>query len=665
VTREAAESSAGPTANETAEPAVQQAGVTREPAADTDNAHDRDAATAYADRPAPEAQPASPDRQIARDQEAPFWHDADVAAGEQAGDPTSDAWVAAVAPEAATTPSPAVALDQEAVAPREIAPAPMPAAEPPAPSLRQTLGLEDAPAILKLTGITRHRRDAPAIDGFDLDVKRGEVVALLGDNGSGKTTLVNILAGDDAADQGQIVVGTGNGRRPPKRVRQGSPAAARKAGIGTVRRRAALAGSLTGLQNIAIGARSLLRPSIGRRALRNTLADLARRLDLHVDLDTPVAKLSGGERIQVELLKIAQQEFPILVLDEPSAALTPQECATLFKALRALAETAGTTTVLTVRRPEDAVAAADRIVVLRNGRKVADLRRRQTDAATLTALVAGRAVAKVMPTPRSAEHPVVELSRIDAPTMSEDPPLHQVSLVVRAGEIIGVAGTPLNGQSTLVAVLSGLITPTSGQVRLFGRNPRRSDPALFLRAGVGKAQADCRRDAFVSDMSVAENLVLERIGDARFTTSQGLLDPRAIRDHAARVNARHGIGCPDLDASIDTLSAARVRKLTLGRMLDSKPHLIVVHDATRSLNLTERADFHRQLVHEREDGAAIVMISDDLEELLTLSDYIGVLHRGRLSVPQPSGAFDRQTLGLMMGGHGSLAQDWSGWGGGV
>jgi general nucleoside transport system ATP-binding protein len=652
VTREAAESSAGPTANETAEPAVQLAGVTRDPVAAPDDAGAA-IAEAAADTPAPV-------REIALDQEAPFWGDAGHLP-EQPGDPTSDAWVAAVAPEAAAAPSPAVALEPPSAS--EIVAPPPPVAEPP-PPLKPTLGLEDAPAILKLTGITRHRGDAAAIDGFGLDVRRGEVVALLGDNGSGKTTLVDILSGDDAADRGQILVGPSDGRRPPKRIRQGSPAAARRAGIGTVRRRAALAGSLTGLQNIAIGARSLFRPSIGRRALRNKMNDLKRRLDLHVDLDTPVAKLSGGERIQVELLKIAQQEFPILVLDEPSAALTPQECATLFKALRALAET-GTTSVLTVRRPEDAVAAADRIVVLRNGRKVADLRRHQTDAATLTALVAGRAVAKVRPTPRSAEHPVVELSLVDAPTMSEDPPLHQVSVVVRAGEVIGVAGTPLNGQSTLVAVLSGLIAPTSGQVRLFGRNPRRSDPALFLRAGIGKAQADCRRDAFVPNMTVAENLVLERIGDARFTTQQGLLDERAIREHAARVNARHAIGCSDLDATIDTLSAARIRKLALGRMLDSKPHLIVVHDATRSLTLTERADLHRQLMHEREDGAAILMITDDLEELLTLSDYIGVLHRGRLSVPQPAGAFDRQMLGLMMGGHGSLAQDWSGWGGGV
>ena len=221
-----------------------------------------------------------------------------------------------------------------------------------------------------------------------------------------------------------------------------------------------------------------------------------------------------------------------------------------------------------------------------------------------------------------------------------------------------------NGQSTLVAVLSGLITPTSGRVRLFGRNPRRCDPALFLRAGVGKVQADCRRDALVPGLSVAENLVLERIGDVSFA-KEGLLDQRAIREHAARVVSRHAIGCPDLDAPVETLTAARIRKLVLGRMFDSKPHLILVHDATRHLDLVERAEIHRRLVHEREDGAAIVVISDDLEELLTLSDYIGVLYRGRLSVPQPAGAFDRQALGLIMGGHGSLAQDWSGWGGGV
>jgi simple sugar transport system ATP-binding protein len=638
VTREAE-----PTANADPDSAAAEPAVTEQIAG----------ATEAAQEPPSSATPATPavsSPDIVLDQEAAFWDDSGAA------------WAASVDP-AAAAPGPPVALDQETPFASDVETTPAAPAEQPAPSLKEALGLEDAPAILKLDGLTRHRGDAPAIEDFDLDVRRGEIVVLLGDNGSGKTTLVNILCGDDAADNGVILIGAADGRRAPRRLRQGSRAAARSAGIGTVRRQPALAGTLTGLQNIAIGARSLLRPTLSRRALRTKLSELRRRLGLQVELDTPVAKLSGGERIQIELLKTANQAFPILLLDEPTAALTPQESAILFKALRTLAE-AGTTIVLTSRRPDDALAAGDRIVVLREGRKVADLRARQSDQATLTALLAGRAVAKVAPTPRSAEHAVVELSLIDAPSMGEDPPLAQLSLVVRAGEIIGIAGTPLNGQSTLVGVLTGLITPTVGQIRLFGRNPRRSDPALFLRAGIGKVQGDCRRDALVPGLSVAENLVLECIGDAHFT-KQGLLDRRAIREHAARVIARHGVGCPDLDAPVETLSAARVRKLVLGRMFDSKPHLVLVHDATRSLDLAERAEVHRRLIAERDDGAAILMISDDLEELLTLSDYVGVLHRGRLSVPQPTGAFDRQTLGLMMGGHGSLAQDWSGWGGGV
>jgi simple sugar transport system ATP-binding protein len=234
--------------------------------------------------------------------------------------------------------------------------------------------------------------------------------------------------------------------------------------------------------------------------------------------------------------------------------------------------------------------------------------------------------------------------------------------VVRAGETIGVAGAPLNGQDTLVAIAAGVMRPVGGRIELFGRTPRRSDPALFVRAGIGKVSADCRQHDLVDDMSIAENLVLACSGAPPFARC-GLLDRTAMRVHAAALIDAYGLAGLDPDTPVATLSAAKARSLVLARMFASHPRIIVAHEPTRGLDLAERADVHRRLAAEREDGAAILLISGDVDELLTLADYIGVLHRGRLSVPQPAGAFDRHSLGLMMGGHGSVAQDWSGWGG--
>jgi simple sugar transport system ATP-binding protein len=251
---------------------------------------------------------------------------------------------------------------------------------------------------------------------------------------------------------------------------------------------------------------------------------------------------------------------------------------------------------------------------------------------------------------------VLELSLVDVCGATETLSLHQVSLVVRAGEIMGVAGTPLNGQDTLAAVVAGARRPTRGQIKLFGRTPRRFDPALFVRAGIGKVPADCRREGLVGAMSVAENLLLERVDSKEFAR-HGLLGTRAMRDNADKLSAAFGLPGLDPDVLVETLPAATAQKLV------HRPYVILAHDPTRGLDLTTRADMHRRLAAEREDGAAILLISTDLDELLALSDQIGVLHRGRLSVPQPAGAFDHHSLGLMMRGHGSLAQDWSGWGG--
>ncbi|MBI3434392.1 MAG: ATP-binding cassette domain-containing protein [Proteobacteria bacterium] len=516
------------------------------------------------------------------------------------------------------------------------------------------------PVVLKLASIAC--RAAVPLADIDLELHRGEILTLIGDADSGVTTLIDILAGDVRVDSGSVLVSM-NERRPSvlTPMASGSRAAALSAGIGMVRHRPALADTLTGLQNIVAGAHGLWQLRLRRRALRAQLNALQRAFEYRFPIDVPAGKLSAGERLLLELTKAIYRDYPVIALDDPLASLTMIEADQLLRTLKLIAAS-GRSIVLSTRRPEAALAAADRIVVLRKGRVVADIAPRRTDRGTLAAQLAGRLVAKAKAAPTAPGRSVLELSLVKADGLREHASLHHVSLDVRSGEIIGVAGTPGNGQDTLAAVVAGVIAPSSGWVKLHGRVPRVADPGLFARVGVAGIPEDCWRHALVGTMSTAENVVLDRVRADVFSRF-GLLRRGAIRDHARRMLAACNIVGANVDAPARAaLSDIDARKLVIARTLALRPHLILAHGATAGLEFAARADVHRRLIAERDDGAAILMISDDVDELLSLADYIGVLYRGRLSVPQPAGAFDHHNLGLMMGGQGSVAHDWSGWG---
>jgi simple sugar transport system ATP-binding protein len=318
--------------------------------------------------------------------------------------------------------------------------------------------------------------------------------------------------------------------------------------------------------------------------------------------------------------------------------------------------------VIATRDPGEALAIGHRIVILRAGAKIADVPRAGQSRETLLDSLAGGPIAKPTLAYHATENSILELTKVDVASHDARYRLHDVSLEVRAGETIGIAGTSGNGQETLVSVISGLVTPSRGKVRLFGRVPGPTSPAQFVRAGLGRIPADCRDQGVVADLSVAENIVLEDIRTSDFEHN-GFLKWRAIRAHATRMLAGYGIDAPSIDASTAVLGDDDIQKLVLARVFDRNPRFILAHHPTRGLDLRTHGEVHRRLATERSRGTSILLISEDVDELLTLSDWIGVLYKGRLTMPQPSGAFDRQSLGFMMGGHGSLAQDWSGWGG--
>jgi simple sugar transport system ATP-binding protein len=528
-----------------------------------------------------------------------------------------------------------------------------------APTTTYSPDLRLGSVVMALRGITRRFGAVVASDGIDLEVKAGEVLVVVGDNGAGKTTLMNILSGHDAADAGSVLAIDGLDRLVP--LPAGAPRAALQAGIAMVEQPAALAENLTALENIMLGAHSPWRPYLPRRSARRRLTQLMQRLKVTIDLDLPVADLPARDRLYVAILRAFYRSARIMVLalDEPAAALTPVESESLFRTLQALASS-GLAVVVTARKPDDALALADRVVVLRDGRMLADLSTDDPDYDILEALISDRAPQKVTPTFHPGSRPILELRKVDAAIDHPRSALQHASIEVKSGEVVGIAGVDGNGQDALVALATGKARPKSGEVYLFGRRLARFDTAAFVRVGIGRIPKERRIAAFAS-MSVVENLALGDIG-LPWLHRFGILKGNAIRAHTREIVDAYGLDCPDPSAPVGSLPTRTIDQLVLFRMLDRKPHLIVADHPTRALPRDMVAEFHRQIDFERNNGAAILLISDDIDELLALSDLISVIHRGRITMPQPTGAFDRTQMTSMMGNQGSRAQEWAGWG---
>lgn len=503
---------------------------------------------------------------------------------------------------------------------------------------------EPAPVVLRLEGITKRFGGLVANDAVDLELRRGEILALLGENGAGKTTLMSILFGHYVADAGAVLVadaGEGLRKLPP-----GSPHAALAAGVGMVHQHFALCDNLSVLDNVTLGTERLWswrRP----QAARAKLETLMRRAGLEVPLDVPAGSLSVGGRQRVEILKALYRDVRVLILDEPTAVLTPQEAQTLFATLDRLAAD-GLAILFISHKLDEVMRLAGRVAVLRAGRKVAEFATAATTPAAIAEAMVGRAVTLPRRQPLAPGPALLELEGVDVPAR-RGPGLAGVGLAVHAREIVGIAGVSGNGQRALAALLAGLARPTSGVVRLFGAAWPGHEPRALVAAGVGRVPEDRLADGVVGEMSVAENLVLETCRDAAFQRL-GLLRRRRIRAHAEALIATYDVRCEGPGQRIGLLSGGNIQKLLLGRVLELAPRLLLADQPTRGLDIGAVAFVHGRLLEARRRGAGIVLISEDLDELLRLCDRIAVLHRGRLSEALPAAAVTVRELGLLMTG---------------
>jgi simple sugar transport system ATP-binding protein len=502
-----------------------------------------------------------------------------------------------------------------------------------------------APTVLRLAGISKRFGELLANDAIDLELARGEVLALLGENGAGKTTLMSILFGHYVADSGTILVADRSGELRP--LPPGSPHAALQAGIGMVHQHFALATNLSVLDNIVLGTEPLWRPRRHRQAARRKLEGLMAEAGLEVPLDAPVGSLSVGERQRVEILKALYREVRVLILDEPTAVLTPQEAERLFQTLDKLSAS-GLAILFISHKLDEVMRLCRRVAVLRAGRKVAEFATSGTSPGAIAEAMVGRAVAMPRREAMPAGRALLELMGVDVPG-SHGKGITDVDLAVHAHEIVGIAGVSGNGQKALSALLAGLGEASAGEVRLEGRPWPKGGPRAAIAAGVGRTPEDRLSDGVVAELSIAENLVLETYGSRRFQ-KLGFLRRGSLARHALDLIRAYDVRCEGPGQRIGLLSGGNIQKLLLGRVLELSPRLILADQPTRGLDVGAVAFIHGRLLEARRRGAGIVLISEDLDELMRLSDRIAVLHRGRLSETMPTTGVTIRQLGLLMTG---------------
>ena len=506
-----------------------------------------------------------------------------------------------------------------------------------------------APA-LEMRGITKRYPGVVANDHIDLDVRRGEIHALLGENGAGKTTLMNVLYGLARPDEGRILM---DGRE----IQIAGPSDAIARGISMVHQHFMLVPVLSVAENVILGAETMSGPLfVDRREADRRIADLAGRFGFDLDPDAKVGSLSVGQQQRVEILKALYRDARILVLDEPTAVLTPGETEEIFTLLRQLASD-GHSIVFISHKLYEVLAIADRITVIRRGRVIGERRPSETTEEELAELMVGREVELTVDRGTSTVgETVLQVQGLRVADDRHHEVVPDATFEIRAGEILGVAGVAGNGQDELIQALIGLRRTMGGKVTLMGRDVTGLSPRRMNEAGVGYVPGDRHRFGLILSFPVYDNLVLTSYYRPPF--AHGLLrNDSAILESAEAQVERFDIRTPSAAAGTSTLSGGNQQKVVVAREFDRELKLLILDQPTRGLDVGSIEFIHRQIIAKRDAGTAVLLVSAELDEVMEMSDRIAVMYRGRIVSELDGRTADKSEVGLLMdtGGHDGAA----------
>lgn len=505
--------------------------------------------------------------------------------------------------------------------------------------------------LLELREITKLFPGVLANDRVSMRLERGEIVALLGENGAGKSTLMNVVYGLLTADSGEILV-------DDKPVKIKSPRHAIDLGIGMVHQHFMLIEPLTVTENIVLGREPGRYGVIDFAMARERVREISERYSLRVDPDAKIIDLSVGMQQRVEILKALYQGARVLILDEPTAVLTPQEVTELFRVVRTLVDE-GLSAVFITHKLEEVVAIADRILVMRDGAVVGETTPAATDEIGLARMMVGRDV--VLRIEKGASTRGSTVLEVDDLHVADDRSLEAVkgiSFTVSGGEILAIAGVDGNGQRELVESIVGLRRPSSGAIALKGKDITHANARASIEAGVSHIPEDRHRRGLVLEFNLAENIIL---GDHRTppAAKNGIMHPKAIIELARKRIADYDIRTPSERVSAENLSGGNQQKVVVAREIGRDPELLVAAQPTRGLDVGAIEFVHRQIIRERDAGKAVLLVSLELEEVLSLADRILVIYEGRIVKEFADAGADAETLGYYMtgGGGSKFAED--------
>lgn len=493
--------------------------------------------------------------------------------------------------------------------------------------------------LVEMRGITKVFPGVVANDGVNLTVYPGEIHALLGENGAGKSTLMSILTGLYRPDGGEIYI---NGQK----VNFRSPRDAIEAGIGMVHQHFRLVAPFTVTENVALGLKGGLKLNLNK--LAEEIAELSRNYGLQVDPDARIWQLSVGEQQRVEIIKLLYRRARVLILDEPTAVLTPQEARDLYGTLKKMAAE-GCAVIFITHKLQEVMEAADTITILRGGKTVATVKKSETNEKELARLMVGRDIVWPGDKTKAAKGEIVlEIKGLKALNDKGLPALRSIDLSIAAGEILGIAGVAGNGQRELAEVIAGLRPALSGTITISGQELGQCDPCRAINAGVGFVPEDRLGMGLVPNLGAIDNLLLKEYRHPRW--GKVLMNRRAARQWAAELVERFQVKMAGLEAPVKLMSGGNLQRLLLAREISNRPRLLLAVYPSRGLDVGATQTVHRLLLEQRAAGTAILLISEDLEELFRLADRIAVMYEGQIMGVVPTEEANIEDLGLMMAG---------------